>query len=266
MAQNTFTTALIISTYNWPGALELVLLSVLRQTQLPDEVLVADDGSGEETRQLISLYKKDFPVPLIHVWHADNGFQKTIILNKAIKQSTSVYIVQIDGDVILDKHFIFDHINSAQHKAFIRGTRAMLSQQKTNELLNTKKTEVSLFAAGLMHRNNALRLYPFRFLGTRTKMSSNSVRGSNLSFWKSDFIMVNGYNNNIRGWGHEDEELAARFINIGVIKKIVKLCAVQYHLHHSVLNKGNEPRQRELVEKVKREKIQYCENGYQQIV
>jgi glycosyltransferase involved in cell wall biosynthesis len=266
MAQHTFTTALLISTYNWPGALELVLLSVLRQTQLPDEIIIADDGSGDETRELINYYKEVFPVPLIHVWHADNGFQKTLILNKAIKQSTTEYIIQIDGDVILDRHFIADHISSAQSKAFIRGTRAMFLPKKTEQLLSAKGSKVSIFSSGLKHRNNALRLYALRFLGTRTEMSSNSVRGSNLSFWKSDFIAVNGYNNDIQGWGHEDEELAARFINNGIIKKIVKLCAVQYHLHHSVLNKGNEPEQRELIERVKCENIKFCENGYREIV
>ncbi|MET3977587.1 glycosyltransferase involved in cell wall biosynthesis [Mucilaginibacter sp. UYP25] len=258
--------SLVISTYNWPAALELCLKSVLLQTKMPNEIIIADDGSGDETRQLVNDYKKLSPVPILHVWHTDEGFQKTIILNKAIKQSTAPYIVQIDGDVILEKHFIADHLRSAQPKAFIRGTRAMLTPQKTQELLNNKSINISVFTAGLKHRNNALRLYALRFLGARTKMSSNSVRGSNMSFWKEDFININGYDNSIKGWGHEDEELAARFINIGVIKKIVKLCAVQYHLYHPVSGKSNEPKQRELVEQVKHDKIKQTPNGYRQII
>ena len=91
------------------------------------------------------------------------------------------------------------------------------------------------------------------------------MRGSNLAFWKADFIKVNGYDNDLQGWGHEDEELAARFINAGIIKKIVKLCAVQYHLYHKVSNKDNEPGQRQTVERVKEQNIQRTSNGYGQV-
>lgn len=256
--------SLIISTYNWPQALNLCLLSVLNQEHLPDEVIIADDGSGQETEQLIDQFKTSFPVPLLHVWHEDKGFRKTIILNKAIHRSSFDYIIQVDGDVILDKHFIGDHLASAEPATFIRGTRAMLTEEKTNSLLSSGNSKLSPFSNGVKHRNNALRLFALRALGSKKKWSSNSVRGSNLSFWKADFIKVNGYNNDMCGWGHEDEELAARFINAGIIKKIVKLCAVQYHLYHKVVSKKDEPWQRELVDKIKQEKVQFCSNGYQQ--
>lgn len=106
--------SLIISTYNWPQALELCLNSVAVQKHLPNEVIIADDGSDDKTKSLIDQLKKDFPVPLIHVWHEDKGFRKTIILNKAVHQSTCEYIIQVDGDVVLDKHFIGDHLSSTE--------------------------------------------------------------------------------------------------------------------------------------------------------
>ncbi|MGN6640394.1 MAG: glycosyltransferase family 2 protein [Mucilaginibacter sp.] len=257
--------SLIISTYNWPQALNLCLQSVLKQKQLPDEVIIADDGSGVETQQLIDRCKQNFPIPLLHAWHDDKGFRKTIILNKAIHLSSFEYIIQIDGDVILERHFIGDHLSSCEPGAFIRGTRGMLTSEKTDELIASGNgIMLSPFSPGLKHRNNALRLFALRALGAKKRWSSNSVRGSNLSFWKSDFIKVNGYNNDISGWGHEDEELAARFINAGIIKKVVKLCAVQYHLYHAVVSKKDEPWQRELIEQTKKEKVQFCTNGYQQ--
>jgi glycosyltransferase involved in cell wall biosynthesis len=262
---NKIKCSLVISTYNWPAALELCLQSALNQTRLPDEVIIADDGSGEDTKQLIDIFKKKSPVPLYHIWHHDDGFRKTIILNKAILKSSAEYIIQIDGDVILEKHFVADHLSSAEPHTFIRGTRAMLTEEKTAKLIKSKNINISFFYEGVKHRNNALRLFALRFLGARKVMSSNSVRGSNLSFWKSDFILINGYNNDISGWGHEDEELAARFINAGIIKKIVKLCAVQFHLYHSVTSKKDEPWQRELVEKMKNEKTKYCRNGYREV-
>ncbi|MFA6085091.1 glycosyltransferase family 2 protein [Mucilaginibacter sp.] len=257
--------SLIISTYNWPGALEVCLLSVLAQKHLPDEVIIADDGSAGETRQLIARYAEKFPVPVHHVWHEDMGFRKTIVLNKGVHKSKYDYIVQVDGDVILDKHFIADHLASAEPGAFVRGTRAMLTPERTKEVLDNKDINISWLSTGIKHRNNALRLFALRALGARKKMSSNSVRGSNLAFWKADFIRINGYDNDLQGWGHEDEELAARFINAGIIKKIIKLCAVQYHLYHKVSNKDNEPGQRQTVERVKEQNIQQTKNGYGQV-
>ena len=257
--------SLILTTYNCLAVLELCLKSIARQTRLPDEVIIGDDGSGEDTRQLIEKIKENFPVPLHHVWQQDKGYRKTTIFNKAVLKSTGEYIIQIDGDVLLDKHFVADHLSSLETKAFIRGTRAMLTKEKTVEILNTRNINVTPFSKGVKHRNNALRIFPLRFLGARKERSSKSVRGSNLAFWKSDYILVNGYNNDFSEWGHDDEELASRFINIGLVKKIVKLCAVQYHLHHRILSNKNTPWQRELINKIKREKITFCENGYRQV-
>jgi len=256
------TSSLIISTYNWPEALELCLLSVARQKTLPAEVIIADDGSGEDTMQVIERFKKTLPVPLIHVWHNDRGFRKTEILNKAIKESSSVYIIQVDGDVILHPYFIWDHLEIAEKDAFVRGTRARLTKQMTEEIILSRQTELNAFSKGVYHRLNAIRLPLFKTLGIRKEMRSRSVRGSNLAFWKSDFVLVNGYNNELQGWGHEDEELAARFINNRIIKKIVKLSAVQYHLHHEENSKDLESFHSITLENTVKNTLKSCANGY----
>src|SRR5687767_6249148 len=113
------TTSLSIATYNWPSALELSLQSVLAQSVLPAEILIADDGSGEDTRRLIERYQVNFPVPLIHVWQPDEGFQLARIRNKAISVSKGDYILQIDGDVILHPQFIKDHIRFARRNCYV---------------------------------------------------------------------------------------------------------------------------------------------------
>src|ERR1044071_7810035 len=106
--------ALVIATYNWPEALKLVLESVLEQTVMPDEILIADDGSGYSTKLLIDSYRNKFKVPLKHFWHRDNGFQKTLIMNQAIAGTDCDYIVQVDGDIVLNTHFIEDHKKVAE--------------------------------------------------------------------------------------------------------------------------------------------------------
>lgn len=254
--------SLIISTYNWPEALDLCLLSLSRQRILPTEVIIADDGSGMETRELVKRFKTSLPVPLIHVWHDDRGFRKTEILNKAIKESTSSYIIQVDGDVILHPYFIADHLRIAEKNAFVRGTRARLTEKMTEKIILSRQTDLNFLSEGVYHRLNAIRLPVFKNIGIRKEMRSRSVRGSNLAFWKSDFILVNGYDSELQGWGHEDEELAARFINNKIVKKIVKLSAIQFHLHHEEKPRDQESFHSTTLENTVKNNIKSCAKGY----
>lgn len=238
------------------------MISLSRQKTLPDEVIIADDGSGMETRELIERVKKTLPIPLIHVWHDDRGFRKTEILNKAIKESTSTYIIQVDGDVILHPCFISDHLEIAEKNAFVRGTRARLTEKMTEKIIHSKHTDLNFLSDGVYHRLNALRIPFFKTIGIRKEMRSRSVRGSNLAFWKSDFVLVNGYDNELQGWGHEDEELAARFINNQIVKKIVKLSAIQFHLHHEEKSRHLESFHSITLENTVKNNIKSCAKGY----
>jgi glycosyltransferase involved in cell wall biosynthesis len=254
--------SLIVSTYNWPQALELVLISIMKQTKMPLEVIIADDGSGITTRQLIDDYQKNFPVPLKHVWHEDLGFRKTIILNESVRQSKGNYIIQIDGDIILHPKFIEDHIKYAKPGYFIKGSRGMLSKNKTLSILESKHISISPFQSGLGSKINATR-FPVMcpvFFGNPSL--TRNVKGCNFAFWKNNFIEVNGYDNSMEGWGHEDIEIAARLVNIGIKCRHLKMVAVCYHLHHK-LNSRHQQKSNFLVyERVVKEHIKFCENGY----
>jgi glycosyltransferase involved in cell wall biosynthesis len=259
-------TSLVIATYNWSEALHCNLLSVAAQKVLPKEVIIADDGSDGRTRAVIDQMREAFPVPIVHVWHEDMGFRKSRILNKAIARSTGSYLIQVDGDVLLHPSFVADHIAAAEPGVFIRGTRARLTSRRTETLLQKPGADLHFYSSGVYNRLNALRLPLLWWLGHRKEMKSRSVRGSNLAFWKADFVQVNGYNNDLNGWGHEDEELAARFINNSIGKKIVKLAAVQFHLHHNELPKPNEPFHRQIIEETLVTKVKRCTNGYEDLL
>ena len=105
--------SLLISTYNWPEALEVTIYSVFAQSRLPDEIIVCDDGSAATTKEVIDRLKKLSKVPLIHVWQPDEGFQLARIRNKGLAIAGGAYILQIDGDIILHKHFVRDHLLQA---------------------------------------------------------------------------------------------------------------------------------------------------------
>lgn len=256
--------SLVISTYNWPQALELCLLSVLQQKILPQEIVIADDGSKVETKNLVDNFRSKFSIPIKHVWHKDDGFKKTIILNEAVRNSTGEYIIQIDGDIIIHPLFIKEHLISAKKKSFIRGSRTLINTTTTQHLLNNKKFNINFYSKGLLNRLNALHS---PILSTLIMLSSKSnspkdVIGCNTSFWKDDFIQINGYNNDIVGWGREDGELAARLINNNIQKKKLKFMAICFHLYHNIYARDRNEINTKLLNDVIKSKITFCENGY----
>jgi glycosyltransferase involved in cell wall biosynthesis len=255
---------LLIATYNWPAALDLVLKSVQEQSVLPYEICIADDGSKPDTAALIASYIQKIPVPIHHLWHEDKGFRKTIILNQAIKKATGDYIIQIDGDIILHRHFIRDHIDNATEGYFVKGSRARLTEERSKQVLLSKNIHITPFQPGVKSTINGTHI-PFvspLFFGK--PHNSRNVKGCNFAVWKKDFVAVNGYNNEMYGWGHEDIELAARLINNGTKHKQLKMTAVCFHIFHPLQSRSEEDSNYHIYATVVDKQIQRCSNGYDQ--
>ncbi len=229
--------SLLISTYNWKEALRQSLLSIFNQTVLPHEILIADDGSTDDTRLLIDEMREISPVPIIHLWQEDDGFRVASIRNKAIARATGDYIVQIDGDIFVNKHFIQDHIEMAEEGYFVCGSRVLLSPLQTVQLLTGNRNQTKVSPKMVM---NAIRFKPLRhFLAKRyARDSYRNARGCNMAFWRKDLIAINGYNEVFDSWGPEDKELVARLLNLGIKKKSLKMGGVAFHLHHKELSKA----------------------------
>lgn len=227
--------SVIIPTYNWPEALSLCLQSVLKQSVLPDEIIIADDGSKPDTADLIYRISKQSLIPIIHVWQEDEGFRLAQIRNKAIAKSSKEYIIQIDGDVILHKDFIKDHIWFARKGSFVSGSRVIIEEKLTNKLLASQTFNISLFTKGIHNKLNGIHLPFLSVLQERYRGKDILyVRGCNMGFWREDLLKVNGYNEDMTGWGREDNELASRLINLGIEKRIIKFAGIVYHIHHSL--------------------------------
>jgi glycosyltransferase involved in cell wall biosynthesis len=265
MANRDFSVGILISTYNWPRALEIIFESILQQTQLPDEILIADDGSGYETEHLINRYRKIFDMPIKHAWHEDQGFRKGIVLNKAVKLSTSDYIIEIDGDIIPHPRFIEDHVRNARRGHFVQGARTMIGESTTRGILKSGDTRLNIFSRGIKSRFNALRFPALSFLVKTNPYSSDNIKACNLAFWREDFIAINGYNNQFFGWGSEDCEFAARLINAGVLKKRLKLAAVCFHLHHNANSKSQYVVNDLRYSETKINKLVFCPDGYAEV-
>ncbi|MDD7559772.1 MAG: glycosyltransferase family 2 protein [Porphyromonas sp.] len=239
---------LLISTYNWPQALRLVLESAFKQTVLPDEIVICDDGSGEETRTLIEGMSQKSPVPIKHVWHEDRGFRLAMIRNKGVAASEGEYILQIDGDCILSKHFVEDQLKMATRGYYAGGKRIMLNEEWSTKTLTSRKVFVPYFGSLLQHdglkKFARLHRIPiimdcYSRLRSRSKRPLSGIYGFSISFWKDDFIKVNGYDEGFTGWGYEDTEMLSRLYNSGLKKLTIHFGGFVYHLYHKTRKEEN---------------------------
>ena len=259
---NDLKTALIITTYCWPEALKLVLKSVRELNVYPSEVIIADDGSTLETKKLIQKNQKDFPIPLKHIWHNDKGFRRSHILNLAIANCDSDYIIQIDGDCILNKYFVKDHINSVKKNTYLYGSRVNIQENYLSDIYSGQKIKFNYFSTGIKKRNRLIRI-PFlgSILYKPNFLISKKLRGCNLSYWKSNFMAVNGYNEDLTGWGREDSEMICRMINYGILGQRLKFKAIMFHIWHKNSSKEQLAANDLIQQNVIQNSLIWCNNG-----
>lgn len=232
--------SIIISTYNAEAWLENVMWSYEAQTYRDFEMIIADDGSKQPTFDLIEKMKALVHYPIHHVWHEDEGFQKSKILNKAILACNSDYILMSDGDCMAREDFVEVHIDKREAGYFLSGGYFMLpmsiSESITkDDILTQRCFNVKwLKSHGLKStfKNNKLTSTGLmtEFLNTVTPTNA-SWNGHNASGWKTDIIAVNGFDERMQ-YGGQDRELGERLFNYGIKSKQIRYSAVCLHLDH----------------------------------
>lgn len=233
--------AAIVTTYNRPDALAAVLEGFLAQTDGDFEVIIADDGSTDDTRKVIESYRPRAPFKLTHVWQEDRGFRAAAIRNRALATTSAAYIVFTDGDCIPVPEFVARHRLLAEPGWFLAGNRVLLSESFTRRVL---KNTISVHTWDINHwlwawmRRDINRWLPLIYLPGVTawrKSSPNRWQGAktcNLSAWRRDLLKVNGLDESYSGWGLEDSDLVVRLIRSGVKHKSARFTAPVLHLWH----------------------------------
>ena len=232
--------SVIMSTYNAESWLEKVLIGFSCQTFTDFEIIIADDGSKEPTRNLIERLRNEIDIPLVHVWQEDNGFQKSQILNKAIIAAKGEYLVFTDGDCIPRKDFIEVHNNYKEEGYFLSGGYYKLpmyiSLAITKEnILNQDCFDVKwLKATGKIPSSKNMKLISKGFLSkllNKITPTNASWNGHNASGWKKDLVAINGFNQEMQ-YGGQDRELGERLFNKGLKSKQIRYSAICVHLDH----------------------------------
>jgi glycosyltransferase involved in cell wall biosynthesis len=256
--------ALVINTCEQPDYLARVLRAVTRQINAPDEVLLADDGSGEETREVFANWAAARSHPTEHVWQRNEGFRRARILNQAIARAHNDYIIFLDGDTVPHPRFVAEHRALARPGCFVQGRRALIEQEAAGqfgkgELAHDRRRA---FWSGQMRGVANAFHWPIPF--RRFRSGLRGIRGCNLGIWRADLLRVNGYNEAFTGWGREDAELASRLMNSGVRRLDVRGWLLCYHLWHPSASRTGLPANDQLLETTQAAAARTCELGLNQ--
>lgn len=233
--------SVIMSTYNAEEWLEKVLFGFSVQTTTDFEIIIADDGSNYKTKEKIEELKKSISIPIVHVWHEDNGFQKTKILNKAILASSTDYLIFTDGDCIPRNDFVATHLKCRQKGFFLSGGYFKLPMETSKIISKEAIFSQKCFDVKWLLQNGVTKSFKNSKLKVRGAWSrllnfvtptNASWNGHNSSGWKEDLIAVNGFNNEMQ-YGGEDRELGERLFNYGLKSKQIRYSAICIHLDHA---------------------------------
>ena len=241
--------SIIMSTYNQPRHLELALAGLMIQTEKNFELHIADDGSAEETSNIVEKYMDMVPFPIVYSWQQDLGYRKTKILNEAIRKSKADYFIFIDGDCVPHKDFVLNHLKYRQKGYYLAGRRVDLGPEYSATLTPDAilRGDLNRFNLGLMmsclkkdstYFHRSLPVYhPFlRRLFNMEKV--DDMKGCNFSVDRESLFKVNGFNEEYEGYAREDTDLELRLQYLGLHIKSLKGLAVQYHVWHERLSES----------------------------
>jgi len=240
--------SILLATYNWPQALKLCLESLATQTDHHFEIIIADDGSTESTKQIINAFQSTHSISITHLWQEDQGFRKTKILNQAIEAAKGDYLIFLDGDCLVQPDFVARHRELAQKGFLVTGSRVLLNEKLTQELLANSRWDFKPFISKLLEYrlNGGINKYwPLKIkLGNGSwrdykKFVWRRIKGCNMACWKTDAQAIDGFDETMTGWGHEDADFVFRLQRHHIKRKSGSWSTEVLHLFHQIHDQSN---------------------------
>lgn len=227
--------AIIVTTYQMPRHLRLTLESIaVQRTSRTFEVLVCDDGSADETPAVVAAFAARMPFPVRFLTHPHTEFQAARCRNEGVRHSTAPHLLFIDGDCLLPPDHIEQHlrhwqpgsVNTSYCVRFGPGASEHVELETVREgQFTTWATPYELKKLRRMHYKSLL----YRLIRHPTKPA---FRSGNFLLARADYLRVNGFDEQFRGWGCEDDDLGQRFRAAGIRLRSVLHRTRVYHLWH----------------------------------
>lgn len=253
---------LVVTTFERPDALGRVLDAVAAQARPPDELIVADDGSGPATAEVVAQHAARATCPVIHEWQAHAGFRAGRIRNAAIARTRCEYVVLLDGDMVVHPEFLADHMALARPGYFSQGVRMRLDAQATQRMLDGAGLPGPWSPGlGIVRRAYGLRSPALARSVRRAANAVVAVKACNQGFWRDDLLAVNGFDEAMTGWGAEDKELCARLENAGIRRQTLLFAALAWHLDHPPAARASADANRARWQDSVRQRRTRCEAG-----
>lgn len=274
--------SVIVSTYNRPDALEAVLLSLLAQTDPHYEIIVADDGSGPATREVVERFQqlaaqtraaRPATPQVAHAWQSDTGFRLSAVRNLGVYASQGDYLIFLDGDCVVRPNFVARHRALAEQGFMVSGSRVLLSEKWTARALRAGPAATAAAAlrswaywltqrlSGSANKIVPMLIMPDSALRHHRKVSWKRIKGCNLGIWRQDYAAVNGCDETFVGWGHEDADLVLRLARHGVRRKSGAFSTEVLHLWHKENTRTTESANRLRVEQRMQSGVTQAEAG-----
>jgi glycosyltransferase involved in cell wall biosynthesis len=255
--------SLIISAYNQRQSLEKIFQGLSLQTNRPEEILLADDGSSDGTDELVQQWRNKTPAPIQHIWHPDEGFLKTTILNKTVAASGGDYIVFLDGDCVPHSKFIADHRALAESGCWVQGRRCFVREPFVAEFMPGKTSPWIWALQGRINRVGKSVRLPFPIV--RRDHGQRGILGCNMAYWRKDIEAVNGFDESYQGRGMgADSDLGSRLYNLGRVRKFVYGRALVYHLDHPIMPRPHFDQNKARLNEVLSSRKTRCDKGLDQ--
>lgn len=232
--------SVIVSTYNRPWYLERVLCGYAAQSDRDFEIIVADDGSSQETFDLISRARSEMNLRILHVWHEHKGFRKSLIQNRAIAAARTEYLIFTDGDCVPRRDMMAVHRRLATPGKYVAGGYLKLPPQATSsiqlsDIESGRFTELDwLRSMGWKPGHRSLRLSNRHWLSVmldRVTTTAANFQGNNTGAWRESLYAVNGFENTM-GYGGLDKALGYRMQNAGIMGIQARYRIIAMHLDH----------------------------------
>lgn len=225
--------SVLVAVYNNVPVVRPVLYALAGQSFEDFEVVICDDGSGERTREELSDVCELLGLRWQYAYHAAEGFQKTVVLNKGLTCAQGEQVVFLDGDCVPHRDFVGNHCALLQPGSYLAGRRVMLGAQVSARLQKDPAYARQLRFATVVGRADRVEEALLLPRPIRRLIGVNRLSGCNWSCWKQDLESINGFNNEARGpVGGEDTNISIRFDQHGLRRDSARFGANVFHQWH----------------------------------